>query len=415
LSHGSGEPGLQAEFFSSVELSGKPIASRIDTEVNYDRHSLQKPPAGVTKGFARWTGYLTPTESGTYRIGVNGLMDRLYLDNKLIVEDMTPHPPGLKSEEIKLEAGHRYAMKLEYMAGQAFSVKLVWAREIPDAMDRAIAAAKQADVVIGVVGITSDLEGEEMKVDVPGFKGGDRTSLDLPKQEEDLLEAVKGTGKPLVVVLMNGSALSVNWAAEHANAILEAWYSGEEGGTAIAETLAGSNNPSGKLSVTFYKGVDQLPDFTDYSMANRTYRYFHGEPLYPFGYGLSYSKFSFSNLKFGSESVHAGDPLDVQVDVTNISDRDGDEVVEAYLVPPQTPGNPLRALRGFRRVHVAKGATEHVQLTLQPRDLSFVNEGGDRMIAPGAYQLVVGDGQPQTQAATTSAQFTIVGEQKLPE
>jgi beta-glucosidase len=415
LSHGSGEPGLQAEFFSSVELSGKPIASRIDTEVNYDRHSLQKPPAGVTKGFARWTGYLTPTESGTYRIGVNGLMDRLYLDNKLIVEDMTPHPPGLKSEEIKLEAGHRYAMKLEYMAGQAFSVKLVWAREIPDAMDRAIAAAKQADVVIGVVGITSDLEGEEMKVDVPGFKGGDRTSLDLPKQEEDLLEAVKGTGKPLVVVLMNGSALSVNWAAEHANAILEAWYSGEEGGTAIAETLAGSNNPSGKLSVTFYKGVDQLPDFTDYSMANRTYRYFHGEPLYPFGYGLSYSKFSFSNLKFGSESVHAGDPLDVQVDVTNISDRDGDEVVEAYLVPPQTPGNPLRALRGFRRVHVAKGATEHVQLTLQPRDLSFVNEGGDRMIAPGAYQLVVGDGQPQTQAATTSAQFTIDGEQKLPE
>jgi beta-glucosidase len=414
LSHGNGQPGLQAEFFASLELTGKPVVSRVDETVDYDRHSKLAMPQGVTKGFVRWTGYLTPTETGNYRVGVNGLMDRLYLDGKLVIEDMTPHPPGSKTTEIKLEAGHKYAVKLEYTAGQAMSVKLIWVQDVADAMERAVAAAKKAAVVIGVVGITSDLEGEEMKVDVAGFKGGDRTSLDLPKPEEDLLKAVKETGKPLVVVLMNGSALSVNWAAKNANAILEAWYAGEEGGAAIAETLAGTNNPSGKLPVTFYTGVDQLPDFTDYAMKDRTYRYFHGQPLYPFGYGLSYSKFKYSNLKLNEATVHAGNPLQVQVDVTNSSNRDGDDVVEVYLTPPQVPGNPIRALRGFKRVHVAKGATENVELELKPRDLSVVNEAGDRLIAPGAYELVVGDGQPQT-AATAKVAFTIDGEQKLPE
>ncbi len=415
LSHGNGEPGLDAEFFSGADLAGPSLAKRVDPQVNFDRHSRTGLPPSAKRAFVRWTGFITPTESGSYRIGVNGLMDRLYVDNKLVVEDMTPHPAGEKTGEMQLEAGHRYPIKLEYTGGQALNVKLVWAREVPDAAARAVAAAKSADVVIGVVGITSDLEGEEMKVDVPGFLGGDRTSLDLPKQEEDLLEAVKATGKPLVAVLMNGSALSVNWLAKNANAIVEAWYSGEEGGAALAETLSGANNPSGKLPVTFYKSVDQLPPFTDYAMKERTYRYFHGDPLFPFGFGLSYSKFAYRNLKLGSSAVHAGDPLDVQVDVANLSDRDGDDVVELYLVPPQQPGNPIRELRGFQRVHIAKGATEHVHLTLRPRDLSFVNPAGDRLIAAGRYELVVGDGQPQTEAGKATSQFTISGEQKLPE
>jgi len=410
LSHGNGEAGLQGEYFGNADLNGAPLATRIDEEINFDRHA-QALPHGITKSFVRWTGYLTPTETGNYQIGVYGLSDRLYLDNKLVIEDTTAHPPDNKTIEMKLEAGHKYAVKLEYTSGQVLSAKLIWAPVIGDATERAVSAAKKADVVIAVVGITSDLEGEEMKVDVPGFNGGDRTSLDLPKPEEDLLEAIKAQGKPLIVVLMNGSALSVNWAARNANAILEAWYPGEEGGTAIAETLAGANNPSAKLPVTFYKGVDQLPDFTNYDMQNRTYRYFYGEPLYPFGYGLSYSKFAYNNLKLGN----TGDPLNVAVDVTNQGDRDGDDVVEVYVAPPQVPGNPILALRAFQRVHVAKGATEHVQLVVTPRDLSFVNLAGDRLIAQGKYQLVVGDGQPKTEAATVAATFTIEGEQKLPE
>jgi beta-glucosidase len=254
-----------------------------------------------------------------------------------------------------------------------------------------------------------------MPVSEEGFKGGDRTSLDLPKPEQDLLESVAAAGKPLVVVLMNGSALSVNWVKEHANAILEAWYSGEEGGAAIAQTLAGVNNPAGRLPVTFYTGVSQLPAFEDYSMANRTYRYFKGVPLYPFGYGLSYSKFEYRNVKLSANNLHAGDPLNVDADVKNISARDGDEVVEVYLAYPKLPGAPIRALCGFTRVHVHAGEMAHAHVVLNPRDLSHVNEAGDRIIAPGSYKLSVGGGQPGTDAPVVETNLTIAGEAHLPE
>ena len=276
-------------------------------------------------------------------------------------------------------------------------------------------AARKADVVVAVVGINSRLEGEEMKVDLPGFRGGDRTSLNLPEEEQALLGALKASGKPLVVVLMNGSALAVNWANEHANGIIDAWYAGEEGGTAIAQTLAGVNNPAGRLPVTFYKGTEQLPLFDDYAMKNRTYRYFTGEPLYPFGYGLSYSTFSYSYMKLSSPELQAGNPLDVDVDVKNTSKRDGDEVVQVYIKFPKLDGVPLRALRGFTRVHIGAGETKHVRLTLQPRDLSYVNEAGDRYVGAGDYVISAGGGQPDTPAAQASAQLTIRGDQKLPE
>jgi beta-glucosidase len=269
--------------------------------------------------------------------------------------------------------------------------------------------------VVAVVGITSQLEGEEMQVDLPGFKGGDRTSLDLPKEEEDLLEALKGTGKPLIVVLMNGSALSVNWANQHAHAILDAWYPGEEGGTAIAQTLAGVNNPAGRLPVTFYTGVDQLPAFEDYAMTNRTYRYFDGQPLYPFGFGLSYAKFEYSNLQLSTTELNAGDSLGVGVDVKNTSPREGDEVVQLYLSFPQMAGAPHRALRGFTRIHLGPGETQHVNLALSPRDLSLVNAAGDRLVVAGTYRVSVGGGQPGTLAPDVNAQFSARGEQKLPE
>jgi beta-glucosidase len=284
-----------------------------------------------------------------------------------------------------------------------------------DPLAAAVAAAKQADVVVAVTGITSKLEGEEMKVDVPGFQGGDRTSLNLPADEESLLKALKSAGKPLVVVLMNGSALAVNWANENANAILDAWYSGEEGGTAVAQTLAGVNNPAGRLPVTFYKGTEQLPSFDDYAMKNRTYRYFTGEPLYGFGHGLSYSKFEYSGMKLSNASLNAGDPVDVEVDVKNTGKRDGDEVAELYITFPKLPGVPLRALRGFTRVHLKAGEQQHVKLTLSPRDLSHVNEAGDRLISTGDYVITVGGGQPGTSAPHAESHLMIQGEQKLPE
>ena len=315
-------------------------------------------------------------------------------------------------EGIRKQFGGKH---VTYQPGTNFLREPAPPADSPDPLVEAVSAARQADLVVAVVGINSQLEGEEMKVNVPGFRGGDRTSLALPAEEEALLGAMRGTGKPLVVVLMNGSALAVNWANDHANAIVDAWYSGEEGGTAIAETLAGVNNPAGRLPVTFYKGVEQLPEFEDYAMNNRTYRYFTGEPLYPFGFGLSYSKFEYSNLKLSNAELQAGDPLAVEVDVKNTSKRAGDEVVELYIGFPKVAGAPLRALRGFTRVHLNPEEQQHVKLSLQPRDLSYVNEAGDRLVGAGDYMVTVGGGQPGTSAANAETHLTIRGEQKLPE
>jgi beta-glucosidase len=293
------------------------------------------------------------------------------------------------------------------------STRLVWMPPQPDVEARAVAAARDADAVVAVVGITSDLEGEESGVQQEGFKGGDRTSLDLPRDEQRLLEAVKATGKPLVVVVMSGSAIALNWAKPNANALLQAWYPGEEGGAAIAETLDGTNNPSGRLPVTLYTGVDQLPEFTDYSMARRTYRYFDGQPLFPFGHGLSFSTFAYSDLKVPA-TIAAGEPLQVEAQVANTSQRDGDEVVQVYLTFPRLPGAPLRALRGFTRVHLKAGERQTVRFTLNDRELSQVSIDGMHLVRAGNYGIGVGGGQPGTGAPVVTGSFAITGEHTLP-
>jgi beta-glucosidase len=418
LSTDDGKPGLKGEYFAGSDFTGTPQVVRnnpvVDLQLFHPGPQAITAPPGMKDFSARWTGFLTPPESGNYQVGLVGSMNRMWLDSKLIVDDAVLHDPNSQGVTIPLEKGHRYAVKVEFLRG-GFGTKLVWLPVSADPSFEAASAARQADVVVAVVGITSKLEGEEMKVDVPGFKGGDRTSLNLPAEEEALLGALKGAGKPLVVVLMNGSALAVNWANDHANAILEAWYSGEEGGTAIAQTLAGVNNPGGRLPVTFYKGVEQLPEFEDYAMKNRTYRYFEGQPLYAFGYGLTYSKFEYSNLKLSNPDLEAGNPLTVDVDVKNASQRAGDEVVELYVSFPKLPGAPLRALRGFSRIHVGAGEVRHVKLTLQPRDLSYVNQAGDRVVGAGDYGITAGGGQPGTAAASADARLSIRGQQKLPE
>ncbi len=292
---------------------------------------------------------------------------------------------------------------------------MIWAKYDPRPSPEAVAAAKNADVVIAVLGITSELEGEEMPVDEEGFKGGDRTSLDLPKPEEELLKAVTAAGKPVVLVLANGSALAVNWANEHVNAILESWYPGEEGGAAIAETLSGKNNPAGRLPVTFYTGVEQLPPFEDYAMKGRTYRYFEGKPLYPFGYGLSYTTFSYSGLTLPKSTITAGDPLTAEVTVTNTGTREGDEVAQLYLSFPNVPGAPLRALRGFKRVHLKPGEAQKVLFELKDRDLSMVSEAGEPIIAEGGYSVSVGGGQPNTGSPTVAGTFQVKNTKVLPE
>jgi len=215
------------------------------------------------------------------------------------------------------------------------------------------------------------------------------------------------------VVLQNGSALAVNWAQEHANAIVEAWYPGEEGGTAIAQTLAGDNNPAGRLPLTFYSSLSQVPPFEEYSMRNRTFRYFSGQPLYEFGFGLSYTTFSYSNLKVGS-SAKAGEPVSVEADVKNTGPVEGDEVVELYLTQPKAFETPLRVLAGFKRMHLEPGASAHVSLTIDPRSLGQVDAKGDRVIVPGEYTVSLGGAQPHGAASVQIGKFNMTGRAVLP-
>jgi beta-glucosidase len=253
-------------------------------------------------------------------------------------------------------------------------------------------------------------------VNAKGFSGGDRTDIVLPDVQQELIEAIAKTGKPMVVVLLNGSALAVNWAQQNAKAIIEAWYPGQSGGQAIAETLSGSNNPAGRLPVTFYSSVDQLPSFDNYSMANRTYRYFKGKPLYNFGDGLSYSSFTYSHLRLSTKNLHAGDPLTAEADVQNTGSMPGDEVAELYLAPPQTPVSPALALAGFARLRLNPGETRHLRFQLDPRTLSQVDASGARAVSPGRYRIFIGSSQPSGDASQTiqSEEFSIVGTMQLP-
>jgi len=417
LTTDAGKPGLTAEVFEKPDFGGTPLETRTDPQVVFGADpsapfsfDTPKTPLHPT----RWTGWLTPDESGSYSLGVEGWGNRLFVDGKKLVDTAGGFPPPPSTVEVPLEKGRRYALRVEAVPSFFASARLVWMPPMADVQARAVAAARDADVVVAVVGITSDLEGEENGVNQPGFKGGDRTSLDLPGEEQKLLEAVKTTGKPLVVVVMSGSAIALNWAKEHANAIVQAWYPGEEGGTAIAETLAGDNNPAGRLPVTLYKGVEQLPEFTDYSMARRTYRYFDGEPLFPFGHGLSYSTFAYSGLKLSTPALQAGDALEVEAQVANTSVRDGDEVVQLYLTFPKVAGAPLRALRGFARVHLKAGESRTVRFDLDARELSHVDAEGRRLVGAGRYGLAVGGGQPGTGALVAAAEFEIRGEKALP-
>ena len=414
--------GFKGEYFNNQELRGQPATVRLDTQINFDWGRYRPTPdLGENNFSARWTGKLTPPESGTYNLGITADDGaRLYLDGRLLIDVWAGNPTKTVTKEVNLEAGHAYDIRLEYFQYNREAIaKFVWSypRFVEKQIDEAVNAARQADVCVMVLGISAALEGEEMTVSTEGFRGGDRTDISLPKGQEALLKAVSATGKPVIVVLLSGSALAVNWANDHAPAILEAWYPGEEGGTAIADVLFGNYNPSGRLPVTFYKSVDQLPPFTDYSMQGRTYRYFKGDPLYPFGFGLSFTRFEYTNLKFSGKTVHAGDPVKVSADVQNVGERAGEEVVQLYVsdVAASVPVT-IRALAGFDRVSLKPREKRRIQFTLAPRQMSLIDEAGKRVIEPGEFLVSVGGKQPgftgRADAQTTgsiSGRFVVTG------
>ncbi|HEX8118164.1 MAG TPA: glycoside hydrolase family 3 C-terminal domain-containing protein, partial [Pyrinomonadaceae bacterium] len=408
-----GGRGLKAEFFANKNFEGTPVLSRVDEAVNFD-WGMNGPAPGVPADdfSARWTGKLVPAVSGKYQLGAtadDGL--RVYLDGKLIAEDWTEHAPRTVTGEVTLEAGRSYDIRLDYYEGRIGAVaRLVWqppAQASRSPYADAVEAARQADAVVLVLGISSQLEGEEMNVREPGFKGGDRTDINLPARQQALLEAVAATGRPVVLVLMSGSALAVNWADAHVAAIVQAWYPGEEGGTAVADVLFGDYNPAGRLPVTFYKSVEQLPPFESYAMEGRTYRFFKGEPLYPFGHGLSYTRFRYSGLKVSPARVSPNDKVTVSATVENVGRVEGDEVVQLYVTDAEASVRvPLRSLAGVERVRLKSGERRVVSFTLEPRQLAVIRDDGRAFVEPGEFRVSVGGKQPgfagTADAATTS-------------
>jgi beta-glucosidase len=416
------EHGLKGEYFSNMQLEGNPVMTRTDATVDFAWGDTGI-SAELPKNYSvRWTGNLVPPESGDYLIGFTGQDGyRVWLDGKLLTEDWNVHhPASTETKKVTLVKGQAYALKIEYFEDiRSSEARLIWS--LPDEEGRrAVDAARNADLVVMVMGLSPRIEGEEMKVDADGFAGGDRTLIDLPAPQETLLERVHAVGKPIVLVLMNGSAVAINWADANLPAILDAWYPGEEGGTAVAEAIAGDFSPAGRLPVTFYKSVDQLPPFDDYSMARRTYRYFDEEPLYPFGYGLSYTSFKYENARVDQEKIAATGSVTIFVDVTNSGAMASDEVVQIYVTHPGVAGAPLCAMKGFSRIHLDRGEKRTVQFVLRDRDLGIVDPEGKHRIVSGKVKIWVGGGQsagrpglPKTPGAET--QFAITSEATLPD
>ncbi|UPG92317.1 glycoside hydrolase family 3 C-terminal domain-containing protein [Luteibacter aegosomaticola] len=413
--------GLAAAYFDNGDFSGKPRVSRTDRTIDFDWDHVS--PAGLPKGryAVRWTGSLLPPGPGDYTLAVHveRCFDcsghdpvRLFVDGKAVIDDTGDDKHTQATLHFTDTQPH--AVRLEYVhSGEDQGVRLQWLPPADAQLAEAERTVAAADVAVAFVGLSPDVEGEELHVDVPGFDGGDRTDISLPAAQQALLERAAATGKPLVVVLMSGSAVALNWAKEHASAIVAAWYPGESGGTAIAQVLAGDYNPAGRLPVTFYHSVRDLPPFTSYQMKGRTYRYFEGEPLYPFGHGLSYTRFSYTDAQASAASVEAGKPLTASVTVRNDGDRAGDEVAQAYLSYPATDTlAPQRTLVGLERIHLKPGESRRVTFTLSPRSLSSVDASGHRAVKPGDYTLYLGGGQPND-APGTPLTFQIHGESAL--
>ena len=454
LANGTGAPvprtafgaGLHAEFFATPDWTGRPVHVATEPEIQYDWDNATPTPEVQTNNYSvRWSGTLRVPATGKYVFTVESGSSfpyspketyRFLLDGKVLsqgnLNDGKPNtkttgapstaPPIMSfSKPAKVEVNftdtNPHDFRLEYSHSGDLSgggVTLNWEAPPQAQIDEAVAAAKASDIVLAFVGLSPQLEGEEMPIKIEGFSGGDRTSIDLPAAQQHLLEALGTIGKPVIVVSLSGSALALTWAKEHAAAILQAWYPGVDGGTAIARTISGASNPAGRLPVTFYAGASDLPAFTDYSFKNRTYRYYTGKPLWGFGYGLSYSTFQYGPVKLSSATVAAGQPITATVTVTNTSKVAGDEVVEAYLKTPQ-PDGPIHSLVGFQRIHLRPGQSQDVSVELSPRSLSAVDDKGKRSILPGTYHLSLGSTQPAESATKSEADFTVRGSVELPK
>jgi beta-glucosidase len=400
-----GKQGFKAEYFANKELNGEPVVA---TENNVD-HFWQEGQQVIgnikANNFsARYTTNFTAGKDGdiTFEVEADDGY-RFLVNDKEVIDAWQRNRWGARTYKLNTIKDSVYKLVIEYWQGEGKGNVRLRAGNYARTDFTALAnKVKDADAIVFVGGISPQLEGEEMSVNYPGFNGGDRTSIMLPAVQTELMKSLKATGKPVVFVVMTGSAIAMPWESENIPAIVNAWYGGQSAGTAIADVLFGDYNPAGRLPVTFYKSDSDLPSFEDYSMNNRTYRYFKGEPLYPFGYGLSYSTFRYDNLQIPA-TVKSGTAIPVTARVTNAGKQDGGEVVELYIAyQDQKMEIPQRALKGFQRISLKAGESKVANFTLKPEQLATAGENGQMVYPKGKLVISVGGGQPGVKLSTTS-------------
>lgn len=390
-----GKPGFSASYWNNQEFKGTPDATaQLSTPFRFTTLGATAFAPGIKlTGFAsRYHTVFRPVKSGSaiFRVQTNGNIKASVNGEEVLDQTNIKNPENLYT--LQVEAGQSYDIDLQFTQikdGAYFNFDLV--EETPLNLNATLARLKDADVIIFAGGISPLLEGEEMKVSAPGFKGGDRTDIELPAAQRNVLAALKKAGKKIVFVNFSGSAMALAPEAGNCDAILQAWYPGQAGGTAVADVLFGDYNPAGRLPITFYKHTEQLPDFEDYSMQGRTYRYMKETPLFPFGYGLSYTTFSYGKAQADKNLLSRGDKLNLSIPVKNTGKRNGEEIVQVYIRRPADKEGPAKTLRAFKRVEIAKGETENVTIELPYSAFEWFDAATNTMHPlSGVYEILYG-------------------------
>lgn len=398
----AGESGFEATYWNSRNLSGDIVARQIiTTPFNFDTGgaTVFAPEVNLYNFSAQYKGSYQPQADGKVALVIEGDDGyRIRVNGQEVINYWGEHKSAKREYLLKVEAGEKYDIEIDYMqaTGEA-SLKFDIGEYRAITVREAVEAAGDAEIVIFVGGISAALEGEEMHVNYPGFKKGDRTDIELPAVQRKLIAGLKKAGKKVILVHCSGSAMGLVPETENCEAILQAWYPGQEGGTAVADILFGDYNPSGKLPVTFYRNVNQLPDFQNYSMKGRTYRYMLGKPLFPFGYGLSYTTFSYDKAWVSAEEVKLGDMISLSFTVANTGKCDGDEVVQVYIRRTDDKDGPMKTLRAFRRVSLKAGESKIVRFELESSAFEFFDTNSNVMrTLPGEYEIMYGGNSDDT-------------------
>lgn len=400
-----GKAGVKAEYFVNEKLEGTPAVVRMENDIDHFWQEGEIPVSGIPAVHfsARYTTNIVAVKDETINFEVEGDDGyRVFINDKIVADAWLRNRWGAKQFVLNVKKDSTYKVVVEYFQGEwAAFIKLKAGNYAKTDFVALANKYKDADAFVFAGGISPQLEGEEMRVDYPGFNGGDRTSIALPSVQTELLKALKSTGKPVVFVMLTGSAIAIPWENENVPAIVNAWYGGQSAGTAIADVLFGDYNPAGRLPITFYKSDSDLPSFNSYDMKGRTYRYFKGDALYPFGHGLSYTTFKYDMLKMPT-TVKKGNNLSVTVRVTNTGKMDGDEVVQLYVSHKNIANAPLRVLKGFQRISLKAGESRLVAFNVKSDQLSLVNDEGKFYQTKGTITVSVGGGQPEVKNKTTS-------------